>query len=53
MKPQYFSLEGLNLSAANNENSVFTFEIVDVYKGDVYEDTVITGIEIEFSTPNH
>lgn len=53
MKPQYISLSGLHLSANNGENSVFKFEIADVYKGDKYDDTVITGIEIELGTWAH
>lgn len=53
MKPQYVSLSGLNLAAKNNKESVFTFEIADVYPGDKYEDTAITGIEIGFDSPNH
>ncbi len=52
-KPQYISLKGLRLSAGNNENSVFKFEIADVYKGDMYSDTAITGIEVRFYTNNH
>lgn len=53
MKPQYISLSGLNLTAHNNEESTFTFEIADIYPGDKYDDTAITGIEIGFDTPNH
>ncbi len=52
-KPQYISLSGLRLSAKTAEDSVFKFEIADVYKGDLYEDTAITGIEIKFFTQNH
>lgn len=52
-KPQYISLSGLYLGAKDGEKSSFRFEIADVYKGDKYEDTAITGIEIEFDTPNH
>lgn len=53
MKPQYVSLSGLNLAAKNNEENTFTFEIADVYAGDKYDDTAITGIEIAFDSPNH
>ena len=53
MKPQFISLSGLNLAAKNNEANTFTFEIEDVYPGDKYEDTGITGIEIAFDSPNH
>lgn len=52
-KPQYISLEGLGLAARNGEECEFTFEIEDVYKGTKYDDTAITGIEIEVYTPNH
>ena len=53
MKPQFISLSGLNLAARNNEKNTFSFEIADVYPGDKYEDTAITGIEIAFDSPNH
>lgn len=53
MKPQYVSLEGLHLSAKNGEESEFRFEIADVYLGDKYDDTVVTGVEIQFYTQNH
>lgn len=52
-KPQYISLSGLHLSAKSGEESCFTFEIADVYKGTKYDDTAITGIEIEMFTQNH
>lgn len=53
MKPQFISLSGLNLAACNKETCTFSFEIKDVYSGDKYDDTAITGIEIVFDTPNH
>lgn len=53
MKPQYISLNGFHLSAKSGEESLFTFEIEDVYKGDKYDDTAITGIEIRMFTQNH
>lgn len=53
MKPQFVSLSGLNLAAKNCENSTFSFEIEDVYPGEKYEDTALTGIEIAFDSPNH
>ena len=53
IRPQYISLSGLNLGAKNLESVNFTFEIKDVYPGEKYEDTAITGIEIAFDTPNH
>lgn len=53
MKPQYFDLTGLNLEAASGEEVHFRFLIADVWPGDKYADTALTGIEIEFLTPNH
>lgn len=53
LKPQYISLFGLHLSAKSGEESRFTFEIEDVYKGTKYDDTAITGIEIAMFTENH
>lgn len=53
MRPQFISLSGLHLSARDGEESTFRFEIAEVYPGDKYEDTAITGIEIEVFTENH
>ena len=53
MKPQFVSLSGLNLAARNCEENTFSFEIEDVYPGEKYEDTALTGIEIAFDSPNH
>lgn len=53
MKPQFISLSGLHLSARDKEDSTFRFEIAEVYPGDKYEDTALTGIEIEIFTENH
>lgn len=53
MEPQYFDLTSLSLHAASGEDTVFRFEIASVYPGEKYDDTVITGIETEFWTPNH
>lgn len=52
-KPQYISLRGLNLFTSFSEDCVFSFEIADVYPGEAYEDTAITGIEIQIDTVNH
>lgn len=51
--PQYISLEGYNIHADSGEEAVFKFVIKDVYKGDKYDDTAITGIIVDFFTPNH
>ena len=53
IEPQYFDLTPYKLHAASGEESVFYFEIVSVYPGEKYEDTAITGIEVDFWTPNH
>lgn len=53
MKPQYISLSGLNLGTCNGVNNTFVFEIEDVYPGEKYQDTGITGIEIAIDSPNH
>ena len=51
--PQYFDLGKYELHADSDADSVFRFEIASVYPGEKYEDTAITGIELEFWTPNH
>ena len=33
--------------------SCVLFEIKEIYKGDKYDDTAITGIIMDFYTPNH
>lgn len=53
IKPQYFDISQLGLSTLAGEEIGFRFTIEDVYPGDKYEDTCLTGIEIEFWTPNH
>lgn len=53
MKPQFISLSGLNMAAKNHEKVDFMFQIKEVYPGEKYEDTALTGIEIAFDTPNH
>lgn len=51
--PQYISLEEYGIHAGSGEEVVFKFVIKDVYKGDKYDDTAITGIIVDFYTPNH
>ena len=51
IKPQYFDISIFGLNAQNGESVKFKFEIVDVYKGSLYDDTALTGINIEFSRP--
>lgn len=53
INPQYFDLSSYGLHAASGEEGVFLFEIVSVYPGTEYEDTALTGIEIDIWTPNH
>lgn len=47
--PQYIDISSLNLKVANGEKAKFRFEIADVYNGEKYEDTCLTGLLIEFS----
>lgn len=49
MEPQYIDVSALNMTIGNGREAVFRFEIGDVYPGTKYEDTCLTGIEIEFS----
>lgn len=51
--PQIISLEKYNIHADSGEEAVFKYVIKDVYKGDKYDDTAITGIIMDFYTPNH
>lgn len=51
--PQTISLEEYNIHADSGEEVSFKFEIKDIYKGDKYDDTAITGIIMDFYTPNH
>lgn len=51
--PQKISLETYNIHAASGKEVVFKFVIKDVYKGEKYDDTAITGILMDFYTPNH
>lgn len=53
IEPQYFDLKQYNLRADSGAESVFRFEIASVYPGEKFADTAITGIEIDFWTPNH
>ena len=53
LKPQYFDISEFGLNVTADEEADFGFEIKDTYPGDKYEDTVLTGIEFEFWTPNH
>ena len=48
MEPQYVDVSMLNMTVANGREAVFRFEIADVYPGTKYEDTCLTGIQIEF-----
>lgn len=49
MKPQYIDISSLNLTVADGKEAKFKFEIADVYRGEKYNDTAITGIDIDFS----
>jgi len=51
IKPQYFAL--YDIKVKSGETTRFRFEIVEVYEGEKYEDTCLTGIRIPFLTPYH
>ena len=53
IEPQYFDLKQYDLHADSGAECVFRFEIASAYPGEKYADTAITGIEIDFWTPNH
>ena len=53
IQPQYFDLSEFCLHADSGADSVVKLEIASVYPGETYEDTAITGVELEFWTPNH
>ncbi len=46
--PQYFSLPINDIKTAEGVTIHFKFEIEDVYPGSKYEDTCLTGLEVEF-----
>lgn len=48
MKPQFFDLTPLQLSIGNGREAVFRFEIEEVYKGEKFDDTCLTGIELSY-----
>ncbi len=48
MEPQYIDVSAVNMTVNNGREAVFRFEIADVYPGTKYEDTCLTGIQIEF-----
>ncbi len=48
MLPQYFDISELDLCVLNGELANFRFEIVDVYDGDWYDVTCITGVDLKF-----
>lgn len=53
MNPQFFDISNLNLTFENKQTNNFKFEISSVYKGTKYNDTAITGINIDFDVPCH
>ena len=53
INPQYINIEEFGLKTKFGEEAKFSFEIVDVYEGERYDDTAITGIVIDFWTRNH
>ena len=53
INPQYINIEELGLKTKFGEEVKFSFEIVDVYEGEKYADTALTGIVVDFWTRNH
>lgn len=53
MKPQFFDISQLGISTLAGETIGFSFRIAEVYEGEKYSDTCLTGIAVEFWTPNH
>lgn len=53
INPQYINIEEFGLKTKFGEEAKFSFEIVDVYEGEKYDDTAITGIVVDFWTRNH
>lgn len=51
--PQYFDLTGLEVYTMAGEPGTLKFVIDDIYPGDHFTDTALTGIELQFWTPNH
>lgn len=49
MEPQYIDISELQMKVGNGFEANFKFEIVEVYKGSKYEDTCLTGIQIDFN----
>lgn len=53
IRPQYIDINSLDLKVKSGEEFTLRFEIADIYRGDKYDDTAITGIELDIWTPNH
>lgn len=49
MNPQYIDISELQMKVGNGFEANFKFEIVEVYEGSKYEDTCLTGIQIDFN----
>ncbi len=47
--PQYFRLPPEDIMTGDGEEITFRFVIEDVYPGEVYEDTCLTGLVMEFT----
>ncbi len=48
MYPQYIDLSELNMTIGNGREASFRFEIAEVYEGEKYEDTCMTGIMFSY-----
>ncbi len=53
MKPQYFDLTSLGITNSSGKNITFRLTIKDVYPGEKYQDTCLTGVEFQFFAPSH
>ena len=51
LNPQIFDLGALNVDTA--KEVIFKFVIEDVYRGDRYEDTCLTGVDFTFDNFSH
>jgi hypothetical protein len=51
--PQYIDIRPLGITVKSGELYTLRFEIANVYKGDKYTDTAITGISMDIESPNN
>ncbi len=51
MLPQYFDVSAFDLWVLNGEVANFKFEILEVYDGEWYDVTCITGVDLKYRLP--